>query len=218
MEQEWMTGGSAAADGLTVDGLGDVRRTSGTRVRVVAEGPIVLAVVGDCPVTEEELHPALVAVRAGQWGALSRWPGSYWVVVGNGRQRFVCGDLAGIRPVYYTLRGDEEMAWATEARLLGRPLVPDLPWLAAPLPHMAGVAVGGSLHLQLNAELGDEHEARGVVLRGDFAAAGAAGASGGHFTGGAVELFDGGGRFGELWHVAEPIARGFVRKVFCERL
>ncbi|MFF4867375.1 hypothetical protein ACFY3J_38130 [Streptomyces sp. NPDC001231] len=27
-----------------------------------------------------------------------------------------------------------------------------------------------------------------------------------------------GGRFGELWHVAEPIARGIVRKLFCEGL
>jgi hypothetical protein len=87
-----------------------------------------------------------------------------------------------------------------------------------PLPRAAGAAVGGGLHLQLGAELGHQHEARGVVLRGDLAAAGAAGASGGHFTGGAVELFDDGGRFGELWHVAEPIAKGFVRKLFCERL
>jgi hypothetical protein len=88
----------------------------------------------------------------------------------------------------------------------------------APLPRAAGAAVGGGLHLQLGAELGHQHEARGVVLRGDLAAAGAAGASGGHFTGGAVELFDDGGRFGGLWHVAEPIAKGFVRKLFCEKL
>lgn len=88
----------------------------------------------------------------------------------------------------------------------------------AHLPRAAGTAVGGGADFELGTELGDEHEAGGVVLRGDFAAAGAAGASGGHLTCGAVELFDGGGRFGELWHVAEPIARGFVRKLFCERL
>ncbi|MEV6058061.1 asparagine synthase-related protein [Streptomyces sp. NPDC052107] len=133
MEQEWVTGGLDAVDGVTIDGLGDVRRAPGSSVRAVAEGSVALAVVGDCPVTEQELHAALAAVRAGQWGELTRWPGSYWVAAGNGRQRFVCGDLAGIRAVYYTLRGDEGAAWATEARLLGRPLVPDLSWLAARL-------------------------------------------------------------------------------------
>ncbi|MFB7918561.1 asparagine synthase-related protein [Streptomyces sp. NPDC056061] len=133
MEREWMTGGSAAGDGVTIDGLGDVRRAPGTRVQAIAEGPLALAVVGDCPVTKQKLHAALPAVRAGQWGELTRWPGSYWVVASDGRQRFVCGDLAGMRAVYYTLRGDEGTAWATEARLLGRPLVPDLPWLVARL-------------------------------------------------------------------------------------
>lgn len=63
------------------------------------------------------------------------------------------------------------------------------------------------LHLQLGVELGDEHEARGVVLQGDFAAAGPAGTSGGHLTGGAVELFDGGGRFGEVWQ-SQNLSRG----------
>ncbi|MFF4407781.1 asparagine synthase-related protein [Streptomyces sp. NPDC001262] len=133
MERQWMTGGSAAADGVAIDGLGDVRRAPGTWVQAVSEGPVALAVVGDCPVTEQELHAALVTVRAGRWVELTRWPGSYWMVASDGRQRFVCGDLAGIRAVYYTLRGDDGAAWATEARLLGRPLVPDLPWLAARL-------------------------------------------------------------------------------------
>jgi asparagine synthase (glutamine-hydrolysing) len=133
MERERMTGGSAAGDGLAIDGLGDVRRAPGTRVQAVTEGPVVLAVVGDCPVTEQELHAALAAVRARRWGELTRWPGSYWVVADDGRQRFVCGDLAGVRAVHYTLPGGEGAAWATQARFLGRPLVPDLPWLAARL-------------------------------------------------------------------------------------
>ncbi|MFE0043682.1 asparagine synthase-related protein [Streptomyces albireticuli] len=128
-----MTGGSAAVGGWTIDWLGDVRRAPDTRVQAVAEGPVALAVVGDCPVTDQELHATLADVRAGQWGELTRWPGSYWVVASDGRLRFVCGDLAGIRAVYYTLCGDEPAAWATEAGLLGRPLVPDLPWLAARL-------------------------------------------------------------------------------------
>ncbi|MFF0966880.1 asparagine synthase-related protein [Streptomyces sp. NPDC003703] len=128
-----MTGGIAAVDGSAIDGLGDVRRAPGTRVQAVAEGPLALAVVGDCPVGEQELRAALVAVRVRRWDGLSRWPGSYWVVASDGRQRFVCGDLAGVRAVYYTLRGGDGVAWASEARLLGRPLVPDLLWLAARL-------------------------------------------------------------------------------------
>lgn len=132
MGQEWISGGSAAVDGLTIDGLGDVRRAPAARVRAVAEGLVALAVVGDCAVTEQELRAALVAVRAGRWAELTRWPGSYWVVASIGRLRFVCGDLAGIRAVYYMLRG-EETAWASMPGVLGRPLVPDLPWLVARL-------------------------------------------------------------------------------------
>ncbi|AQW48369.1 GntR family transcriptional regulator [Streptomyces hygroscopicus] len=58
----------------------------------------------------------------------------------------------------------------------------------AHLPHAARPAVGGGADFELGAEPGDEYEAGGVVLGGEFAAAGAAGTSGGHFTGGAVEL------------------------------
>ncbi|MER5618102.1 asparagine synthase-related protein [Streptomyces sp. NPDC002215] len=95
---------------------------------MAVEGSAALAVVGDRPVTEQELRSALAAVRAGRWADLTRWPGSYWVAAASGQQRFVCGDLA----MYYMLRGDGA-AWATEASLLQRPLVPDLPWLAARL-------------------------------------------------------------------------------------
>ncbi len=132
MEQEWLTGGTAAVDGAVIEGLGDLRRAPGARVRAACEGPVVLAVVGDCPVTEEELKAALPAIRVGRWAELTRWPGSYWVVADNGRQRFVCGDLAGIRAVYYTPHG-EGTAWASQARLLECPLVPNLPMLAARL-------------------------------------------------------------------------------------
>ncbi|MBD3009938.1 MULTISPECIES: asparagine synthase-related protein [unclassified Streptomyces] len=132
MEREWMTGGIAAVDGVMIDGLGDIRRAPTTRVRVAVDGPVVLGVVGDCPATTQEVRDALPAVRAGRWGELSRWAGSYWVVADDGRQRFVCGDLAGIRAVYYS-RGEERPQWATEPGLLGRPLVTDLPYLAARL-------------------------------------------------------------------------------------
>ncbi|MEV6406171.1 asparagine synthase-related protein [Streptomyces bobili] len=132
MEREWMSGGFAAGDGLTIDGLGDVRRAPAARARTAVEGPVMLAVVGDCAAADQELRGALPAVRAGRWGELTRWPGSYWVVAASGRQQFVCGDLAGIRAVYYT-RGEEGTPWATEPGLLGRPLVADLAWLAARL-------------------------------------------------------------------------------------
>ncbi|MFB7955838.1 asparagine synthase-related protein [Streptomyces sp. NPDC056045] len=100
------------------------------RTRAVCEGPVALAVMGDCPVTEHELRSMLPAVRAGRWAELTCWPGSYWVVADSGRQRFVCGDLAGIRAVYYTPR-QKEAVWASEPGLLGCPLVPDAPLLAA---------------------------------------------------------------------------------------
>ncbi|MET9290611.1 asparagine synthase-related protein [Streptomyces sp. NPDC003077] len=132
MEQEWITGGGSTAAGMVIDGMSDVRRAPGARLRAVAEGPFALAVVGDCPVTEQDLRAGLRAVRAGLWNRLTGWPGSYWVIAGSGRQRFVCGDLAGLRGIFYTSRG-RATAWATEARLLGRPTVPDLPWLAARL-------------------------------------------------------------------------------------
>ncbi|EPH45343.1 asparagine synthase-related protein [Streptomyces aurantiacus] len=132
MEREWMTGGTAAGNGTELEGLDGVRRAPRARVRTVSQGPVSLAVVGDFQVTEQELHAALSAVRAGRWTELTRWPGSYWVVADNGQYRFVCGDLAGIRAVYYTLRS-KGTAWATAASRLGRPLAPDLPLLAARL-------------------------------------------------------------------------------------
>ncbi|MFC8536789.1 asparagine synthase-related protein [Streptomyces sp. NPDC057249] len=132
MEREWMTGGTAAGDGIEIEGLGGVRRARAARVRVACEGSVALAVVGDSPVTEQELRGVLPAVRAGRWAELTRWPGSYWVAASDGRQHFVCGDLAGIRAVYYTPR-QEEAAWASEPGLLGCPLMPDLPLLAARL-------------------------------------------------------------------------------------
>lgn len=135
MEQAWVTGEAAGTGGVPVEGLLGVRMTSGARVRAVCEGVMALAVVGDCLAGEQELRAALPAMRRGQWGECTRWPGSYWVIADNGRQRFVCGDLAGVRPVHYTMRGATAV-WATEARLLGRPLVADLPRL------MAGLAVG----------------------------------------------------------------------------
>ncbi|MEU8542257.1 asparagine synthase-related protein [Streptomyces sp. NPDC048717] len=60
-------------------------------------------------------------------GGPHRLPGSYWVTADDGRARFACGDLAGLRPVYYTPTGE----WATDVQCLGYRLVPDLALLAA---------------------------------------------------------------------------------------
>ncbi|WP_282698096.1 asparagine synthase-related protein [Streptomyces sp. CC208A] len=127
-----MTSGTAAVNGTEIDGLGGVRRAPAAQVRAATDGQAALAVVGDCPVTEQELTAALSAVRAGRWGELTRWPGSYWVAVHDGRRHFVCGDLAGIRAVYYAPH-ETGTAWATAPGLLGRHLVPDLPHLVARL-------------------------------------------------------------------------------------
>ncbi|MYV68250.1 asparagine synthase [Streptomyces sp. SID2131] len=135
MEEQWLAAGSAAEESRAeVDGLAGVRAGARTHVRSAVEGSTAIAVVGDCPVSEEELHSMLAAVRAGQWAELTGWSGSYWVVADNGRERFVCGDLAELRPVYYTTAG----AWATDPRYLGKPLVADLALAAA------RIAVGGN--------------------------------------------------------------------------
>ncbi|MFD6245588.1 asparagine synthase-related protein [Streptomyces roseolus] len=128
MGEQWLAGAPAAGDteGSNV-ALGDVRTGPGTKVRSVTAGGAALAVAGDSPVTEEDLAGALDAVRAGRWEELTGWPGSYWVIADNGRERVVCGDLAGLRPVYYTPDG----TWATDLRRLGKPLVPDLGLAAA---------------------------------------------------------------------------------------
>ncbi|MFE6066663.1 asparagine synthase-related protein [Streptomyces sp. NPDC056525] len=128
MGEQWLAGGPAAdGSGLIVADLGDVRVGPGSRARSATEGSATVTVVGDCPVGETELHRVLVAVRAGRWEDLTGWPGSYWVMAANERERFICGDLAGLRPVYYTADG----TWATHLRLLKKRLVPDLALAAA---------------------------------------------------------------------------------------
>ncbi|MGW2305868.1 asparagine synthase-related protein [Streptomyces sp. NPDC001809] len=128
MGEQWLAGGPATGDsGVSVVGVDGARTGPGSRVCSAVEGSVAVVVVGDCPVKERELYGALAAVRAGRWEDLTGWPGSYWVLAGNERERFVCGDLAGLRPVYYTADG----TWATDLRRLGRPLVADLGLAAA---------------------------------------------------------------------------------------
>jgi asparagine synthase (glutamine-hydrolysing) len=87
------------------------------RVAVDHEEGVRLAVVGDCYASESELAVGLAAARRGQWRALTRWPGSYWVVVDDGVSTTVLTDVAGTKPVYYAAHSGGT-AWASQASLV----------------------------------------------------------------------------------------------------
>ncbi|MEU6033424.1 asparagine synthase-related protein [Streptomyces tauricus] len=72
-------------------------------VRVVkADDQNRMAVLGTCGASDEELRVGLFAARGGALRHLTAWSGSYTAVVQVGRRVMVCGDLAGVRPVFYT--------------------------------------------------------------------------------------------------------------------
>lgn len=72
-------------------------------VRVVTgDDDTRIAVLGTCGATGEQLRVALFAARGGALRHLTTWPGSYTAVVRMGRRITVCGDLAGVRPVFHT--------------------------------------------------------------------------------------------------------------------
>ncbi|GAA0907680.1 lasso peptide isopeptide bond-forming cyclase [Streptomyces thermoalcalitolerans] len=76
-----------------------------------------MAVIGECGADKARLEDALPAVRARDWRALTRWPGSYLVIARSGETVAVIGDLAGQHPVYY--RTDTTgMWWSTSASAL----------------------------------------------------------------------------------------------------
>ncbi|MCC3767660.1 asparagine synthase-related protein [Streptomyces sp. UNOC14_S4] len=108
-----------------------VRSGGGVTVRTAADGPVQLTAVGECGATEEQLHAALDAVADGRWAQLTMWSGSYWVIADRPGERLVCGDLAGLRAVFYTLNG-AIVRWASRARDLADGS-PDLPLLTARL-------------------------------------------------------------------------------------
>jgi asparagine synthase (glutamine-hydrolysing) len=89
----------------------------GTTHRVVSDGPVRVAVVGNCYATDRQLRDGLRAARCGQWSALTAWPGSYWVVADNGNTTSVITDVAGTRPVYFA-ETSERTHWSTSARAL----------------------------------------------------------------------------------------------------
>ncbi|MFJ5534443.1 asparagine synthase-related protein [Streptomyces sp. NPDC093261] len=72
-------------------------------VRVVkADAQTRIAVLGTCGASDEELRIGLFAARGGALRHLTAWSGSYTAVVQVGRRITVCGDLAGVRPVFHT--------------------------------------------------------------------------------------------------------------------
>lgn len=87
------------------------------RVRSVSQGPVSLAVIGDCGADDDQLAARLTSVRAGRWRELTRWPGSYLVIARNGATLGVLGDLAGQHPVYWRSHGGV-VWWATSALAL----------------------------------------------------------------------------------------------------
>ncbi|MEV5481856.1 MULTISPECIES: albusnodin/ikarugamycin family macrolactam cyclase [Streptomyces] len=87
------------------------------RVRTAGSGPLALAVIGDCGADDQQLGQALERVRAKDWRALTRWPGSYLVVARSGEVLAVIGDLAGQHPVYWRAEGAGTW-WSTSAGAL----------------------------------------------------------------------------------------------------
>ncbi|MGW9422325.1 albusnodin/ikarugamycin family macrolactam cyclase [Streptomyces koyangensis] len=106
-------------DGHPVPGI-EAAWTAGwptARVRSVSDGPVSLAVIGDCGADDDQLAARLPAVRAGRWRELTRWPGSYLVIAREGATLAVIGDLAGQYPVYWRSHG-HALWWATSALAL----------------------------------------------------------------------------------------------------
>jgi asparagine synthase (glutamine-hydrolysing) len=86
--------------------------------RTVSEGTARLTVIGQCFAGTAQLREGLRHVRAGQWAALTGWPGSYWAVAESGRSTAVLTDLAGTRPVYVGRTRKGRSVWSTSARAL----------------------------------------------------------------------------------------------------
>ncbi|MGW7691670.1 albusnodin/ikarugamycin family macrolactam cyclase [Streptomyces asiaticus] len=87
------------------------------QVRSAGSGPLALAVIGDCGADDQQLHQALTTVRARNWAALTRWPGSYLTIARSGESLAVFGDLACQHSVYWRSEGTGTW-WSTSAGAL----------------------------------------------------------------------------------------------------
>ncbi|MFD7644063.1 asparagine synthase-related protein [Kitasatospora sp. NPDC059795] len=110
-------------------------RDPADRTHLDTPATLRLAVAGRCGATDRELADGLAAARGGALRHLTRWPGSYTVVLRTGtRSTVLLTDLAGVQPVFHTPFAGGT-AWATAALpladLVGAPL--DAAHLAARL-------------------------------------------------------------------------------------
>lgn len=114
--------GARVALGTAVGGLSGVWADPGDGpVRVVTAGKVLVAVWGDCGASVDDLTEGLGWAAAGDWEALTRWPGSYWVLADDGAGcRFVAGDLSGYRSVFYAADADGQVCWSASAAVLAR--------------------------------------------------------------------------------------------------
>ncbi|MFE9250967.1 asparagine synthase-related protein [Streptomyces sp. NPDC007088] len=139
MHEEWITGGTSSlhwsAGGRAAEGLPGVRVGQGCRARVVADDRARIAVVGDVVLLPGEEEGLLRSAAEGQWASLTRLTGSYWVVAQTRAHSFVCGDLSGLRGVFYSGSHGPHILWSTSARRLAQHLgaAPDLAMVAARL-------------------------------------------------------------------------------------
>ncbi|GAA3845903.1 lasso peptide isopeptide bond-forming cyclase [Saccharothrix violaceirubra] len=87
------------------------------RVRTVGDGNRRMAVFGDCAARAVCLERGLRAAVAGDLAAVTRWPGSYLVVLRDADRTVVVGDLPGMFPVHWTTQAATTW-WSTSALLL----------------------------------------------------------------------------------------------------
>ncbi|MFF8769102.1 asparagine synthase-related protein [Kitasatospora sp. NPDC015120] len=98
-----------------MDGDGRGRFGAGVAVRGVGDGRGRLTVAGDCGADTAQLRAGLGAAAEGRWSDLTRWPGSYWVLAEQaGGDRFVCGDLAGVRGIWHGRDRREGVVWSSD--------------------------------------------------------------------------------------------------------
>ncbi|MFI6587454.1 asparagine synthase-related protein [Embleya sp. NPDC050493] len=137
---EWITGGRGArapVDGARV-GPGWDAWAIGTRWRSVEADGARLVAVGECTADEYELARAAVMFARGDVRAPMCLSGSMWVLARHGRETWVYGDLAGVRPLYVaeTPRG---VVWASRMTPLAALVGAAVDWAAL----AAEIAVGG---------------------------------------------------------------------------
>ncbi|WLQ35546.1 asparagine synthase-related protein [Streptomyces castrisilvae] len=120
------------------------------QVRVLASEQVRIALVGDFLLTTAEESGLLAAVAERRWSDLMALPGSYWVVARAGKHSFVCGDLSGLRSIFYARQPG--CIWSTSAQRLAvhQDALPDLPFLAARITagaeHWPGRTVYDGVH------------------------------------------------------------------------